>query len=209
MARSFSGRYNALGEGLLLHGVTTVAGGPPRSTGIEVVTLRELQALVGQVPWRRVDATTEAIDQHRLVVEAAHQERPIVPAPFGTVFRSRDSLQRWMEVHYVTLLDALGFVRGRTAARVRMTPAQGVATAEFENAVFDSLSFLRRAAVATVTPPADLNARTAESSFLVERPKWDAFLAALREEQQRLPNMDIESSGPWPPYDFVRLQFGG
>ncbi|MGQ0766345.1 MAG: GvpL/GvpF family gas vesicle protein [Gemmatimonadota bacterium] len=208
MPRSFSGRYNAIGEGLLLHGVTPV-GGLPRVPGVDVVTLRDLQALVRQVPWRRVDATTDAIEQHRQVVEAVHQDRPVVPAPFGTVFRSRDSLQRWMEVHYLALIDALGFVRGRTSARVRMTPVGGVPTAEFENTVLDSLSFLRRTAVATVTPPADLQSRTAEASFLVERQKWDAFLAAIREERDRLPNMEIVSSGPWPPYDFVRLEFGG
>jgi len=30
----------------------------------------------------------------------------------------------------------------------------------------------------------------------------------VREERLRLPELAIEQSGPWPPYDFVRLQFG-
>jgi hypothetical protein len=165
--------------------------------------------VVRRTPFRRVDATSDAITQHRQVVETLHRERATVPAPFGTVFRSRDSLLAWMELHYIALGDALAFVKDRSGARIRMTPAANVAMAEFETTVFDSLRFLKRTAVAYVTPEADFADRSAEASFLVERTKWDAFTIALREEQQRLPDMEIESSGPWPPYDFVRLSFGG
>ena len=47
-----------------------------------------------------------------------------------------------------------------------------------------------------------------EASFLIERDKWTVFHEALGEERQRLPELEIDESGPLPPYDFVRLQFG-
>ena len=31
----------------------------------------------------------------------------------------------------------------------------------------------------------------------------------VREEGKRVPDLLVECTGPWPPYDFVRMQFGG
>ena len=55
-------------------------------------------------------------------------------------------------------------------------------------------------------PPSCVVERRA--SFLVERERWDVFNDIVREEQKRLREMRVECTGPWPPYDFVRMQFG-
>ena len=47
------------------------------------------------------------------------------------------------------------------------------------------------------------------ASFLVDRSRWRAVVDAVAVERQRAPELDIRVTGPWPPYDFVRLQFGG
>jgi Gas vesicle synthesis protein GvpL/GvpF len=49
----------------------------------------------------------------------------------------------------------------------------------------------------------------ASASFLVDRSRWRAFADAVATEGERNPAVDVELTGPWPPYDFVRLQFGG
>jgi hypothetical protein len=51
-------------------------------------------------------------------------------------------------------------------------------------------------------------APAARASFLIERERWDVFCDIVREEQKRLREMHVECTGPWPPYDFVRMQFG-
>jgi hypothetical protein len=166
--------------------------------------------LVTRVPYHRVDASSAAIADYRGRVEGAFADRAIVPAPFGSVFRSRDALLRWMELHYLALAEGLDFVQHRASARVRLVAAADAAPSEFETAVFDSLKVLKRHAVACVTL-ADENERTpraADASFLVERERWNAFSDAVREEQDRTPAMRLEQTGPWPAYDFVRLQFG-
>ncbi|MGQ0646928.1 MAG: GvpL/GvpF family gas vesicle protein [Gemmatimonadaceae bacterium] len=211
--RSFSGRQAAVGnEGVLLYGVVAhEAGTLPRALGIDVVSLRELIALVRRVPYTRIDASSVAIVDYRSSVESAFRERAIVPAPFGTVFRSRDALIRWMELHYIALMDGLDFVQDKSAARVRVAARAEVLGADFETAVFDSLRFLKRHAVACVSMPYELERghRAADASFLVQRDKWTEFAEAVRVEQERFPSMAIEQTGPWPAYDFVRLQFGG
>ena len=44
-------------------------------------------------------------------------------------------------------------------------------------------------------------------SFLVERVAWDGFVARVAHEGARLPDFALAVGGPWPPYDFVRMQF--
>jgi hypothetical protein len=61
--------------------------------------------------------------------------------------------------------------------------------------------------------PIDVSGRPAESgaeaAFLIEREQWNSFLTLLKEEQRRLPDLRFEQSGPWPAYDFVRLDLNG
>ncbi|MCC6318797.1 MAG: GvpL/GvpF family gas vesicle protein [Gemmatimonadaceae bacterium] len=187
------------------------AGTLSRSLEVDVVSLRDLIALVRRVPYARVDATSLAIGEYRAVVEGAFTNQPVVPVPFGAVFRSRDALVRWMELHYVALREGLEFVHDKAAARVRMVARVDAAGPDFEAAVFDSMRVLTRHAVATVSrsEAAEHGARVADSSFLVDREKWSAFVDAVRDEQQRSEAVTIEQSGPWPAYDFVRLHFGG
>jgi hypothetical protein len=47
------------------------------------------------------------------------------------------------------------------------------------------------------------------ASFLVDRSHWREFADAVAAEVGRQPALEIRLTGPWPPYDFVRLQFGG
>jgi Gas vesicle synthesis protein GvpL/GvpF len=47
------------------------------------------------------------------------------------------------------------------------------------------------------------------ASFLVDRSRWREFADAVAGEARRASGLELALSGPWPPYDFVRLEFGG
>jgi hypothetical protein len=51
--------------------------------------------------------------------------------------------------------------------------------------------------------------REVSASFLVERSRWREFAEAVGAEAQPASGIEIVLSGPWPPYDFVRFEFGG
>lgn len=222
MARTRSLRNPAIGaDALQLFGVVSHdSSSPLRLSGAELVPLRDLAAIVRSAPYERLAATSDAIGEYRRIVEDAFREQQVIPAPFGTVFRSRSSLLHWMELHYVALVDAVGFLSDRLMARVRVAPlplppeelseSREVRAADFETTVFDSFRFLKRSAVSCVTfePQSGATGKSVEASFLIERDKWTVFHEALGEERQRLPELEIDESGPLPPYDFVRLQFG-
>jgi hypothetical protein len=72
---------------------------------------------------------------------------------------------------------------------------------------------LRSQAAATVTlPKADQDEEdgvVARASFLIDTQRWQAFTEIVSKESQRQNALDFHITGPWPPYDFVRMQFGG
>jgi hypothetical protein len=235
--------------GLRLYGVAAlghVAGTPvlgaaaPLVEGTEVVPFRDVGAVVVSATYADDPLTLPELDTYRAVIDALFAERAVIPAPPGTVFRSRDALSGWLELHYFTLVEALNFVEDRVAARLTVTPAAAgeagarraaalrlaapSTTAEFPLddaaavALPDAVALaapvfaaLRREAVSVLVlrPEGGAPEDAAHASFLVERGRWTAFHAAVAREAQGRPALRLHCTGPWPPYDFVRMQFAG
>ena len=206
-------------SGVRLYGVATAPGSAgPRVRGADAVPFRDVAAIVADgVPDPAPGAVVDLAD-YRRVVESVFRERAVLPAPPGTVFRSRDLVTQWLELHYFTLLDALAFVEERAVARVSVSrtgqaPGHAAASAPTpddgaEAALQDALRALRRHAVAGLAAGTDGAGHVAAMSFLVERVAWDGFVAAVAHEGALLRDRALAVSGPWPPYDFVRMQFG-
>lgn len=204
---------------LQLFGIISLdVSGPTPVKGVSTVSFRDLGALVGNAPYVAPSATAEHIAEYRRVVEGVFARQTIVPAPFGTVFRSRDSIMRWLELHYFTLIEAVTFVTDRAVARVSVsygqepdnTMAMAIDADLLDTAADESFRLLRRHAIASLVMSNHTGVLMplARASFLVERDRWEVFNDIVREEQRRLREMRVECTGPWPPYDFVRMQFG-
>lgn len=186
--------------------------------GVSLVSFRDLGALVADSAYAAPSPTAQAVTEYRRIVEGVFARQTIVPAPFGTVFRGRDSLMRWLELHYFTLIEAVTFVSERAMARVSVsygqepenTMAMSIDADLLDNAADESFRLLRRHAIASlvVSNHSGVLMPIARASFLVERDRWEVFNDIVREEQRRLREMRVECTGPWPPYDFVRMQFG-
>ncbi|MFL5582715.1 MAG: GvpL/GvpF family gas vesicle protein [Gemmatimonadaceae bacterium] len=191
--------------------------------GASLVHFRDLAAVVGETPVARPTVGAPNVEEHVRVVEAVFAQQSILPAPPGVVFRTTDALTRWLEIHYVTLSDALGFVEGRAGARVYVrervddgggrpaTHTVEMAT-DLETIAAGSFRVLRRHAAASVSSRQageDGGApMTVAASFLVDRERWQVFADVVAEEGRRTPDLQYDLTGPWPPYDFVRMQFG-
>lgn len=181
--------------------------------GTEVLPFRDIGAVIAEAPYESEEPTAHDAAEHHRVVAAVFAQRPVLPAPVGVVFRSREVLERWMELHYVALHDALSFVEGRIMGRVYIRE-RGVApddAGEAVTAASECFRVLRRSVVGAVPlrPEHDGHYPMVGGSFLLDRDRWDAFVALVQEEGRHFPTLELELSGPWPPYDFVRMQFGG
>lgn len=191
--------------------------------GTTIVPFRSLAAVVTTARYHKVILDENEMSDYLRVLEEVQANTAVLPAPPGTVFRSRDNLMRWLELHYFTLTQTMGAIEGHgqarltvtktanvdqddaTGAEARETAKQLVATAS------QSMRVLRGQAAATVTLPVAEGEThiVAQASFLVELEHWNAFADLVAKEDERQTALDFHLSGPWPPYDFVKMQFGG
>ena len=197
---------------LLLYGVVELEGsdGDSLAPGTGIVAFRDLGAVVRPAEYEVRTPSLDEVAGHRDVVEAIFHKRPFLPAPIGIVFRSRDALVRWLELHSVTLTDGLGFVEGRLGARLHVSrPAgDGLEAVDVAAKAAEIFRQLRQHAAASVTIKPRDGLRGASAAFLIERDRWDGFVDVVTEEARQHPELAFDQTGPWPPYDFVNMQFG-
>ncbi|HEX7596261.1 MAG TPA: GvpL/GvpF family gas vesicle protein [Gemmatimonadaceae bacterium] len=202
---------------LRLYGVAAVESGQAMSLaeGTTLVHYRALAAIVEPSPYTISKLEDQEMSKYLAVLEEAQAHSSVLPAPPGTIFQSQPTLTRWLELHYFTLTEALSVIEGHAAARVSVT-SQGKQEEDsrksFAALAAESLRLLRSQAAATVTlPKADGDEEQgvlARASFLVDTQRWEAFKDTVSKEAKRQGSLDFQVTGPWPPYDFVRMQFG-
>lgn len=181
---------------------------------VELLHFRDVAAVVAPAEYTSGPPTGEMIERYRVVVEDIFGKAPILPAPVGTVFRSRETLTRWLELHYITLTEALSFVEDRAVARVHVGRDNGregerETGSDVAAAAAESLRLLRRHAVVAVPLKSEqITGIVLSSAFLIDRELWEDFVAAVDDQRRRNPGLAMDLSGPWPPFDFVRMQFG-
>jgi hypothetical protein len=199
----------------------------PRLSAGRMERFDDLAVVIAEQP-NGNGAPAPDVDRHRAVVAEVFAHCAILPAPPGTVFRSIGVLRRWVALHHTALLGGLAYIEGRVEGRVHVrrsgtaAPGRGGAGgpaiaphqdgASLETAATAIFHELGQEETAWVVTPAALAGRDggeASASFLVDRARWRAFADAVAAEQHRDPGLEVRLTGPWPPYDFVRLQFGG
>jgi hypothetical protein len=202
---------------LRLYGITDVEhrAHTNGSDGTEVLPFRDLAAVVSAAEYSATPPGGEVIEQYRRVVDDVFAKAPVLPAPVGTVFRSRETLTRWLELHYVTLSEALTFVADRAEARVHVSRDSGRADeretgSDVAAAAAEAFRALRRQSVASVPLKGEhITGIVLSTAFLIDKELWNDFAAAVDDQRHRNPGLAFDLTGPWPPFDFVRMQFGG
>ena len=203
--------------GLRLYGVAAVESGQAISLaeGTTLVHYRALAAIVEPSPYSSSSLQDDDTANYLRVLEESFSHSSVLPAPPGTVFQSQSTLTRWLELHYFTLTEALSVVEGHAAARVSITTLGNSGedtTKSLAALAAESLRLLRTQAAATVSLPTDGDDEdgvVARASFLIDTQRWQAFTDTVSKEAQRQTSLAFRVTGPWPPYDFVRMQFGG
>jgi hypothetical protein len=204
---------------LRLYGVAAVESGQLASLaeGTSLTHYRALAAIVEPSAYSAVNLDDGEMTKYLRVLEEAYVHASVLPAPPGTVFQSTNTLTRWLELHYFTLTEALAVIEGHAAARVSITAQPekdgGPSQKSFAALAAESLRLLRANAAATVTLPRadgdDEAGIVARASFLIDSQRWQAFEDTVAKEDKRQAGLTFKVTGPWPPYDFVRMQFGG
>lgn len=181
---------------------------------LQAIVFREVAVVARPAVGRPAADEAAALAHHRDVALLARL-MTVVPAPPATQFRSPAALRQWLELHASALTEAIAHVEGRVMARVTACRDLEGASSDPDvltpsAAAAESFRVLRRRAVAAVPVVGGTvgdGTTIATEAFLVERIQWDAFAAEVVAEDERSPGLILRLTGPWPPYDFVRLQF--
>lgn len=230
-----------------LYGISQGAGGKLRAIGVDAGEAVEAIPANGLSYWvSRVDSSEygdnlasnmENLDwlanagvRHQKTVSAIAAQCTILPARFGTVFRSETSLRKHVEENRLRFEKILKRIDGADEWGIKIFRIPQHAKRE---PVSSGAEYLRQKAAALgrdakkeVDPEverfseelsriASASASVGkvsggqanlewQASFLLPRHKrkqWDALLK--RYATQWLETRTIESTGPWPPYSFV------
>jgi len=184
--------------------------------GAEALVVRQLAALLAENSLGAGADLGQRVARYRAVIELAFAERSVVPLPCGTIFRSRASVERWLELHHSPLQEALEFVAERAMMRVRVgvagAPATEAAAASVDGRLWTALRGLKGDAIAAIPVVSGAEARAeraAVCAYLIDRDEIGAFEQRVASLTSAEPHLRVELSGPFPAYDFVQMDFGG
>jgi hypothetical protein len=200
------------GVALLTRGNGSRAGRLP--AGVSVLRFRDIGALVEPAQFSHAASVQSDVGHHRTVVERAFRYGAVLPAPVGTVFRGVERVRRWMEQNYIALNEGIHFVAGRCEARVHVSPRGAEESLSEEDvglaraATAECFRALRRDSVAALPLSPDAHSTILSGAFLIEQARWTEFAELVRSQALGRPELRFVKTGPWPPYDFVRMDFG-
>lgn len=202
-------------QGLLLRGVVRARGHERALARLatapddELVEHRGLAALVHVVPYRLPEWDEAKIREHSNAIERAMRRCTIVPAPYGIVFRGREQVTEFLEDQGVALDEALSYLDGAFEMRMHVQPSGRrpmASEGELADSAASFYSALRRRSQASFTL-APAGRRILSAVFLVKRADWVSFVEFVDELDADHPEFQFDLTGPWPPYDFVRMTF--
>ncbi len=175
----------------------------------ELVEHQGLAALVHVVPYRLPAWDKERIREHSAMIERAMRRCTIVPAPYGIVFRGKEQVIGFLEDQQVALDEALSFLDGTFEIRLHVLPSgrrPDITEGELHDRAATFYTSLRRRSRAAFTLLPS-GTRILSAVFLVSRGDWVSFVEYADELDAAHPEFQFDITGPWPPYDFVRMSF--
>jgi hypothetical protein len=173
--------------------------------GSRLVLHEDVAALVAPAPPVGADDDPLHVTARHWEVHRALLAGDVVPAPAGVVFAGDPEVAAFLSDSYTTLRSALARVRGRWEYRLHVT----LSDAAFpESRALDLATHmyaeLRRLARAAVPFPREAP-RVLSAAFLVERGASDTFRDRVDQLSALNSALELDLTGPWPPYDFVSM----
>jgi hypothetical protein len=215
---------------LLLYGVVEaggVGGNPIPVCGLDDEQLQTvvegpLAAIVGEHHGAPPEPAVERLRDYERTVRALMESGAILPARYGSVLadegavrallrrRRRDLLARVRRVRGAVELALRASWRGGDETPLDARPPSGTSylrerlelrqSARRVASELDPLTALARSSRRTLVPAPGLPVLDA---YLVERERVREFVALVRQLDDRLDDVELTCTGPWPPYSFA------
>ena len=168
------------------------------------IRYRDLEALVRAVAFELPAVDRETVQEHQRIVWNASKRETLLPSPAGIVFKGRRAVIRFLQEQYIPLEEGISLVEGHWEIRVHLKPTLPEGRTEAGEAALHVYGELRRFARAAF-PFAHEDEHVLSAAFLVNRGSWLQFMDHAEELGHRHSDLVFDVTGPWPPYDFVRM----
>lgn len=177
--------------------------------GGEVYTLehRDLAPVVSNAGVLNYEVTDDHVELHRKVVEQVMKEHDVLPVAFGMAFKNKKLLLIAMSAGYKAMKKAMAQVEKKVELGVKVLLSKDdVSWDGKELCKSDFLETLKKSAAETKELKLFSDRLLMNASFLVERDKIENFSGEVEKLGTKYPNLKVQYSGPWPPYNFVDIQ---
>jgi len=177
--------------------------------GQEVYTLeyRDFAPVMSNAAVKKYEAIDEEVELHRKVVEQVMKEHSVLPVAYGMAFKNKKLLLIAMSVGYKAMKKAMNEVDNRVELGVKVfLPKEAAAWDGKEKCRSDFLEALKKKAVQSKELKLFSERLILNTSFLIDRDKINDFSSEVEQLGNKYPDLKIQYSGPWPPYNFVDIQ---
>jgi len=173
--------------------------------GARLVLHDDVAALVAPAPPDGADTDALHVTARHWEVHRALLAGDVVPAPCGAVFADDAGVLAFLEASYTSLRGALARVRGRWEYRLHVSLADpSFSETRALDLATHMYAELRRLARSAVPFPREAP-RVLSAAFLVERATSEAFRDRVDQLSALNSALELDLTGPWPPYDFVTM----
>ncbi len=212
---------------LLVYGIVEVTDIEPIGRGLDdrpLLGIAEglLEAIVTDHEARLPEPSASALHAYERTVRRLMDRAAILPAQFGSVLPDQDAVRTLLNGRRHDFLARLAQVRGaveiglraswRDDARVTLDPRPSSGSSYLRERLerrqsarrlaseLDPLTTLARGIRRALVPRPDLPVLDA---YLVDRTRVDEFVALVEQLGDRLDDVELVCTGPWPPYSFA------
>lgn len=141
-----------------------------------------------------------------VIKEIVINSNGVVPMAFGMIFANEKILKSIIKTTYKAVKNALNAVEGKLELGVRVVAKEG---AENRNGISDEIfSILKEKSEETKKGSLVSDRLILNGYFLVKKDRVGEFSNTVEELESKYPNLKFLYSGPWAPYNFVKINIG-
>lgn len=186
---------------------TTGVAGADR---VYTVDQSDVSAVVSDIDTVEPDQSDENVRAHNDVLQETLEHgggRTVVPMQFGMAFKDEATLTNLLKGAKATFTRALDEVEGKVELGLKVITGDGadVDAMEIQQEAAERFDPI---AAATERGGQFSDRLVLNRSYLIERADQEAFNEAVGQFEEDYPDLLVQYTGPWPPYNFVDIQIG-
>lgn len=177
---------------------------------VYTVEFGSLAAVVSDIDTREPEQNDENSRAHDAVLRAVLEHgdgRTVVPMRYGMVFEHDRAIENVIRSSRRAIEDALTELDGMVELGIKLvTPAEGID--DPDAVVKDVVETLGVHAESATDGDLFSDRLILNRSFLVPQENREAFGDAVDEVKRNHPELRVQYTGPWAPYNFVDIEVG-